>query len=518
MDTRSRPGRLLTSWVFVMAVLVALPIMAGVSAFAWDIAHRLTVARTERAGLDRISELNRFITDLLRYRERRLCAGCVQGSDRAARAAVDTDIARITGLQQRNPFAVDDWNAVSAAWKRYRAQPRIDPVANDQIFAALMKAYVHTSDESNLTYDPDTAGIDIADALTYRLPPAIDFSQRAGLVARGSGSQNALDRRLFVVNYRAQAHVLLVDMFADLQEATALRPRQAASIAPALRTASSALFVSDRMFSTFVRQPVTAWSRADEKTSDSTLRALLTLDASAMPAIGKIIQQRVTGYHRTLWLLLVPGLSGLCAALLIVIFAALALRHRANLQAAERLAAVDALTNVMSRRHFEATLEEQRRNCERTHAPLSLVIIDVDHFKSFNDAYGHVAGDMCLQRVAQAAATCMRTAQDMLARYGGEEFVAILPATELMDAVLVAERIRAAIYDLAVPHQGTTLRRISVSVGVASAVPDAGTTNQSLVDHADYWLYRAKENGRNRVCAQGYISRTPAANQRPASA
>ena len=195
-----------------------------------------------------------------------------------------------------------------------------------------------------------------------------------------------------------------------------------------------------------------------------------------------------------------------------------ALMHdEAQRREAERyaqLVSTDGLTGIGSRRHFDVILEKERRRCERETAPLSVIMIDVDHFKPFNDAYGHVAGDTCLRQVAKAASNCVGRPGDVLARYGGEEFAVILPWTDLAGAIKVAERVRQAIYALAIPHEGSSLGRVTVSVGVNTCVPDRNYTSERLVEEADVWLYRAKENGRNRVAALGYDSATEAADRK----
>lgn len=195
-----------------------------------------------------------------------------------------------------------------------------------------------------------------------------------------------------------------------------------------------------------------------------------------------------------------------------------ALMHdEAQRREAERyaqLVSTDGLTGVGSRRHFDVVIDKERRRCEREQAPLSLVLIDVDHFKAFNDAYGHVAGDTCLRQVAKAAANCVGRPGDVCARYGGEEFVVVLPWTDLPGAIKVAERMRQAVYALAIPHEGSTLGRVTVSVGVSTCIPDRDCTSEGMVEDTDAWLYRAKESGRNRVAATGYDSATESADRK----
>ncbi|HTA39698.1 MAG TPA: diguanylate cyclase [Candidatus Acidoferrales bacterium] len=177
----------------------------------------------------------------------------------------------------------------------------------------------------------------------------------------------------------------------------------------------------------------------------------------------------------------------------------------------ERLASVDVLTGVANRGAFDQALDREWRRACRSSSPISLLMIDVDFFKSFNDKNGHVAGDSCLQLVAGIAQECLLRPTDIFARYGGEEFAVVLPDTELENAVRIAETIRSAIERRAIPHEGSSLGRVSISAGAATLRPKAGDDCIGLVRTADAALYEAKQRGRNCVAADGY-----AATQAPA--
>ncbi|GAC1389895.1 MAG: hypothetical protein NVSMB31_06310 [Vulcanimicrobiaceae bacterium] len=172
----------------------------------------------------------------------------------------------------------------------------------------------------------------------------------------------------------------------------------------------------------------------------------------------------------------------------------------------ERFASFDALTGVANRRSFDERLSFEWNLAQRRKHTLSMVLLDIDFFKSFNDAYGHIAGDACLKQVAQAAGRCVTRPSDVFARYGGEEFAIVLPETNLSGAIATAERIRLAIEALGIPHQGSEIGRVTASLGIATCVPDADSTKEALVNAADKALYFAKSGGRNRVVAESYQS------------
>lgn len=169
---------------------------------------------------------------------------------------------------------------------------------------------------------------------------------------------------------------------------------------------------------------------------------------------------------------------------------------RGFLAVAERLAVTDGLTGVFNRRYLDTTLDEELSRAGRHGRPLTIAMIDIDHFKRFNDAHGHQAGDRLLRDLTKLMGQNVR-AEDRIARYGGEEFVIILPETPLGDGVVVAEKLRQVTADR-FPIGGGRAFPVTISIGLA-AFPGDGTTGGELIRAADERLYRAKAGGRNRV-------------------
>ncbi|RYE97318.1 MAG: GGDEF domain-containing protein, partial [Oxalobacteraceae bacterium] len=219
---------------------------------------------------------------------------------------------------------------------------------------------------------------------------------------------------------------------------------------------------------------------------------------------------RETTWIQTLWIMLLCAITALAGSLVVR-----AVRQRVKVEldlgetrdeltkANERLAQLasyDGLTGLANRRAFDETLERDFAESCRSGQPLSLVMIDVDHFKQYNDLHGHPQGDWCLQQVARAIESAARRPLDLVARYGGEEMVMVLPNTDAAGALIVAEMARATVEALQIPHSTQPSRDVSISVGVASRTFENAVQNmQALVQRADEALYQAKTAGRNQV-------------------
>jgi diguanylate cyclase (GGDEF)-like protein len=167
----------------------------------------------------------------------------------------------------------------------------------------------------------------------------------------------------------------------------------------------------------------------------------------------------------------------------------------------QRLAYVDALTQVANRRGFNQHLDELWALQMRSHTPLSLILCDVDHFKRYNDTYGHPQGDVCLCTIAEVLKLVARRASDYVARYGGEEFALILPGNDIAGAEVVAQEIKMTLAQRQLPHRSSPVKPVvSLSMGIASIMPQAHLSSDMLVKAADDALYAAKLQGRDRYC------------------
>ncbi len=164
------------------------------------------------------------------------------------------------------------------------------------------------------------------------------------------------------------------------------------------------------------------------------------------------------------------------------------------------LSMTDGLTGIANRRLFDKKMEHEWKRAQRAQQPLSLIMIDIDYFKLYNDNYGHQAGDKCLKKVAIALKNTLRRPADFIARYGGEEFVVIIPETNSNAASKIAETLRNAVISLSIPHATSKQNnRITISLGVASVTPKAGQPSQELIYRSDTALYKAKHSNRNSV-------------------
>jgi diguanylate cyclase (GGDEF)-like protein/PAS domain S-box-containing protein len=187
------------------------------------------------------------------------------------------------------------------------------------------------------------------------------------------------------------------------------------------------------------------------------------------------------------------------------------LKLQAAYQAVEALAVTDALTNLANRRRFDQYMATEWRRSARDRQPLSLIMMDVDKFKPYNDAYGHVRGDSCLKQIAEACMDVVSRPGDLVSRFGGEEFAVILPNTDNAGAMKVAQEICDAVSYRRLPHEGSSFGVVTISLGCATVVPKFGRHLHELLEAADAALYSAKEAGRNQVRSANELAREAAA-------
>lgn len=168
----------------------------------------------------------------------------------------------------------------------------------------------------------------------------------------------------------------------------------------------------------------------------------------------------------------------------------------------EALSFKDGLTGVANRRMFDSVMELEWSNARRNNQPLALIMIDIDYFKQYNDCYGHIQGDQCLQRVAKTLATAATRSRDFFARFGGEEFMLVLPETDEVSAVKVAERCRNLIFKEQIAHSQSAVSQIlSISLGVGAISPAHQDAIPTFIESVDRRLYAAKQRGRNCIAS-----------------
>lgn len=166
---------------------------------------------------------------------------------------------------------------------------------------------------------------------------------------------------------------------------------------------------------------------------------------------------------------------------------------------------LDGLTGVYNRRYFDQQIALELARVQRGHTPLSVIMLDIDYFKRYNDQYGHLAGDDCLRLLATSLKNELKRSTDLVARYGGEEFASILPDTDLDGALHIASALEQKVRALQIPHAGSEMAScVTISLGVASRLAAANATLAELLAHADAQLYKAQHSGRGRPCGTAF--------------
>jgi len=167
----------------------------------------------------------------------------------------------------------------------------------------------------------------------------------------------------------------------------------------------------------------------------------------------------------------------------------------------ESIASIDSLTGIANRRNFQEFFTKEWKRAVRHFTPMTIIMIDIDFFKAYNDAFGHPKGDQCLKKIATALKDSLKRPGDLVARYGGEEFIVLLSETDSSGALRVADQMRQAISNLNIEHPHSSVTpQVTVSMGIATTVPRIDSKPEDLTARADKALYRAKQSGRNRLC------------------
>ena len=234
------------------------------------------------------------------------------------------------------------------------------------------------------------------------------------------------------------------------------------------------------------------------------LRAFRHLDhLPLILTVGVSVDDMLLAWREKAWVIVIyTSLLGVATVLLSFLLVR-ELRRRQELESELlRLARTDSLTQLGNRRLFDESLKREWERAARLRKPLSLMMLDIDWFKKYNDLYGHPAGDVALRAVAVCIAEGIHRPTDICARYGGEEFTVVLPETNLSGTFHVAEKIRKAVEKMGLIHEGSALKVVTVSIGLATVIPRQQDDAQTLIDAADEAMYRAKQAGRNRVLAQ----------------
>lgn len=173
-----------------------------------------------------------------------------------------------------------------------------------------------------------------------------------------------------------------------------------------------------------------------------------------------------------------------------------------NLEELEILSSTDALTGLLNRRKFEEKINEEWNRCKRYAVPISIIMMDIDYYKQYNDNYGHQAGDKCLKQVSEVLLKYCRRSADFVARYGGDEFIMVLPHFDADETMILAEKIRQAIELLAIPHEYSKVsKHVTVSLGINTVIPSNKLSIESFIKEVDIALYKAKRKSRNCVIA-----------------
>lgn len=482
----------------LMVAVLALPILGVTAYLTYGVQQAIDRAQSERAGVGQLAALDTYFTDALAYARAEACPQL--GEDLSVlRARADASFATIEGPQHANPSMPPVWNDVRDAWRTAR-RPSKTPAQFDALFDSLDATFVSVGDRSGLTFDPDFAGISLSDALSYRLPEAITNLRAARRRLCSVSNVPSLAERLALKKNQALADKSIGDALQDAGDAIRMEGTKFdfGAIERAYRDAMRDTARASAELETFMSVPVPKNQAQTERAVDAAAESLQALMRAGIPTLDAKLSNRLADYGRQRLIVLVPGLLGVIAALVVAILMIRLVLQHAALEVAkqtaseqERMALHDGLTGIMNRRAFFSTLERAVTGGTNHGA---LCVFDIDRFKQINDTYGHMTGDEVLVRLAQTIEASVRST-DAVARLGGDEFAVFLhPPIDRRGVERVLEKITN---DMKVPAEirGQVIQG-SVSVGAALIRGESMQEVQEALARADVALYRAKAEAR----------------------
>ncbi len=484
-------------WLILsMAAVLALPIVAITAYLTYEIQQNVDGARTERGGVATIAKLEAFFTSASQFALARSCPGAASDLA-AARAAADADLAAAESAGAAG-FAPRDWTAVRSAWAALRAPGTRTKF--DALFGPLDAALMQVGDRSGLTFDPNFAGISLADALAYRLPEARNQLQAAQRRLCRIAGAPALPQRLELKKRQVLADKSVADALQDNRDAIAMAGAglRLAHLSSAYDRARKAAPRASSQLDAFMTAAAPTNRTAAIRSLDEAMAALRDLMRGEIPALDGMLEQRIAGLERQRLIRLIPGVAGVFAAVLVAVLMIRLAFERGALEVAqkaaadqERMALHDGLTGIMNRRAFFSALERAVTGGTNHGA---LCVFDVDRFKEVNDTYGHMTGDEILIRLAATIEASVRST-DAVARLGGDEFAVFLhPPIDRRGVERFLEQVTA---DMAKPIEirGEIIVG-SVSVGASLIRGETMAEVQDALGRADAALYRAKAASR----------------------
>jgi diguanylate cyclase (GGDEF)-like protein len=488
--------------MLLLAVSIVLPILILLGSLVRDVSGQIAVADGERLGLGSLGVLSVLFRDASAYR----AGGSVGGS--AGRATIERDVAAMDALERRRPLGAGDWKAVSATWRGASSAQGLSIFID-----GLAQLFPLISDRSGLTYDPDVAGIDLADSLTYRLPIAIDQLQRAELLLRSSGA-GAVAGRLELSQNAGHAEGYLSDGLSETAEAAGLNREFALAVGADERRASATAGAALAALAAFEGRPSNGARTRAQAAVRSGVRDLYALLRDTRPALHALIDERAARLEYRGFVTVVLGIIIMVATSLIALFGTRGALHRAELTRIRRTAAElhhhamhDALTGLPNRSALTSAIDERLGAVRHAGGAVAVLFIDLDNFKLVNDSLGHEAGDGVLCVVSRRLASIGAAANGALvARFGGDEFAILLSDPKAggirahVDSIVA--RISSVLTEPVTINAPFDQRIvISASIGIALLDDHANEEHSAadLLREADAAMYEAKTRGRARA-------------------